>query len=611
MKVKNTINQSFDAIGKLFREGIFPPIQEFAVDIKKLYLKDKISALVIVMAVFFIVLSSFFISYKFFIEGSFGSLNQSSQISQFASLDSRLNLDKAIGGNITPSSDTPEEGRKRAVSNYLDVYNKFFEYLGDFFNDYIGVTQDPLGHSTVSGGSVDFNPIVNKNNKLTFESGSSIFYSAYRYASILLTVVVPILVLLVIIKGFKILISSNNSHEYASLYSSLGRLMTTIILITVGTPLLLTGSVITTNLLNTTILKLSSAICPSGTTGASKTDLKCFVLGVSNNLKTANGTPENVVIEGWDILGWAKTQSFTFVGFLQSIPVILVTLIMLFLLVVILIQFILRYLQLYFLFCIYPIVTVFWYNESTSKYYSEYWKQIITLLIQQPVFLLCFVIFGDLSLSLLNGSPIVAFKPENLLIFTIYLAFLATGPQALSARIFGDFSAFASGQNFSDKINFAKTGLQNRGKLIAGGVGATVSGAIGKATNTTTKAGKNTIWHTPSAVKNTSNNIANGISSAVKDPIGTVQNIPSNIGSASAKVVESTKSGIQNAKDSIMDKSEFAMTGKIKAPRTKNGYIKTEKINTKENEDNQKWTEYSTNRRRVQGNKSKSNVKYS
>jgi hypothetical protein len=135
-------------------------------------------------------------------------------------------------------------------------------------------------------------------------------------------------------------------------------------------------------------------------------------------------------------------------------------------------------LNLYFLFAIYPIVTVFWFNQGTSKFYSEYWKQIITLLIQQPVFLFCFAIFVDMTIGIstnLSSLP-------NLLIYAVFLGFMTVVPPTLSARIFGDAFAMADHLGFVQSKNY---------------IGQKVQNYKGIATNLAERGTKSTLKNTP------------------------------------------------------------------------------------------------------------------
>jgi hypothetical protein len=585
MSIKESVNKIMNLVYQLGKEVVIEPIMEFCKILKLTFAINKLKAVIILLTVFFILAISCFLSYKVFIERNLGS-NLPSQTQLIDSNNSNAN---GIGGVINGKDSSPDDGKERAIDMYLTSYNGFFEYIGDFFEDYISSTVDPLGHSNNESSGISFEPIVNKNSKLKFASAnnSGIFYSAYRYASILIGIVAPILVLMVVITGLQVLMSKDNHYTFEKLTQKLSRICITVALIFVGMPLLLTSSIMTTNLLNKLILSSGGATCPVaiGQPASTKKDLKCFIKSITDQIrvdqiKREGNVPNTIEIDGWDIGSMLKVQSQNFWGFLMIAPMILLTMFMLILLFIVFIQFVIRYLQIYFLFAIYPIVAVMWYNESTSKYFSEYWKQLVTLLIQQPVFLLCFVIFGDISLILMNNL-----SPSNMLIFSIYLVFLVTVPQALTARIFGDVFAYQAGQDFSDKVNFAGNSVQSGFNSVRQGG----KQAIATTANAAASAGKSVAWQTPGVIKKSASGAKNGVSAFIKNPVSTVQNIPKSVGNLATKAKETVQTGIKNTVDSGMDKAEFAMTGKIATPRTKEGFIKTQNdIVT-----NEKWTAYS------------------
>jgi TrbL/VirB6 plasmid conjugal transfer protein len=593
MSIKESVNKITNLVYQLGKEVVIEPIKEFCKILKSTFAINKLKAVIILLTVFFILAISCFLSYKVFIERNLGS-NLSFQTQLIDLNNSNAN---GIGGVINGKDSQPDDGKERAIDMYLTSYNGFFEYIGDFFEDYISSTVDPLGHSNNESSGISFEPIVNKNSKLKFAStnNSGIFYSAYRYASIMIGIVAPILVLMVVITGLQVLMSKDNHYTFEKLTQKLSRICITVALIFVGMPLLLTSSVMTTNLLNKLILSSGGATCPpiAGQPTSTKKDLKCFIKSITDQIrvdqiKKEGNVPNTVEIDGWDIGSMLKVQSQNFWGFLMIAPMIILTMFMLILLFIVFIQFVIRYLQIYFLFAIYPIVAVMWYNQSTSKYFSEYWKQLVTLLIQQPVFLLCFAIFGDISINLIAdiGNPN---KAGSLLIFAIYMVFLVTVPQALTARIFGDVFAYQSGQEFSNKMNYVGNKAQAGFNSVKQKGEQMVGSGIGKATNTVSKGGKNLIWNTPGVAKNAAVGIASGAASIVKDPIGTAKNLPANIGKFANNVGEATKAGIKNTTNTVMDQSELAMTGKISSPRTKEGFIKTQG----DIQNQEKWTNYS------------------
>lgn len=215
MSIKETIDETVNLGYLLGNNLVLEPIKTFSSQIKLLYVKDKFKAVIILFTVFIIFGLSCFLSYKVFIERNLGE-NIAPQSQTF---QSGLDNFRAIGGDsISGKDSTPEDGKERATSMYLESYKGFFDYIGDFFEDYISNTADPLGHATTDNSGISFEPIVNKNSKVKFAS-SAIFYSAYRYASILIGIVAPILILMVVITGIEVLISQNNHNTFGKLRS--------------------------------------------------------------------------------------------------------------------------------------------------------------------------------------------------------------------------------------------------------------------------------------------------------------------------------------------------------------------------------------------------------
>jgi fumarate reductase subunit D len=438
MSFKSNLDSHIKTVYSGFGGAVIAPVLEFSKSWVEIFKQNRRNAVLIVLGLILLFAFSCFLSFKILIEPYYGNTTIES-VPYSSNISSNY---RSIGG-ISVDQDNADQGKRRAVDTYLTTYSSIFEYVGDFFNDYVGVTVDPSGHSKYAGGSVEFIPTVSPSDKLTF-STENFLYSTARYSGILLAIVAPVLVLLVVITGIQILMNQSNHNLFAQLTSKMTRLVMSGAMIFIITPLLLTSSVMVTNLLNGTILSTGAKACGWE---SNQTDLKCFFKETVDSIKLSQGGGQQVDIAGWDIVGWAKVQTNNFTGFFAIIPLVIITLIMVILLFVVLIQFVVRYLQLYFLFIIYPIVSVFWFSKDTTRYYGEYWKQIITLLLQQPVFLLCFVIFADMSTALIADIT----KPANLLIFTIFLGFLATVPATLTARIFGD--VWAMGENLSNSSN--------------------------------------------------------------------------------------------------------------------------------------------------------------
>jgi len=141
------------------------------------------------------------------------------------------------------------------------------------------------------------------------------------------------------------------------------------------------------------------------------------------------------------------------------IPLILILIVFLYLSF----QFILRFLNLYFLAIIYPLVIVFYVHPKAKTIINNYIKTWTTFLIHQPVFILGIAIVQQVLKEMLSNNGI---SLEQILIFLGMLIFLAS-INNISARIWGDVysstasalsSAVGTGLVISTGINSASLG---------------------------------------------------------------------------------------------------------------------------------------------------------
>ena len=481
MSFKEKFNGQIDEGYKAINSAFVNPIQGFVQSWQQLRSRDSRYAYFIITILFLFTILSFLVSYKFLISNSVpnttNQVNSSIEIKQ-SKPQSEITSVSGIGGS---ELDNDEQGQKRAKVGYLNFFNSLTAFFGNYFGQYVFQTVDPTGLSTIdsTGGGVTFYPVVNTDTKLKMGTNNFLF-TTIRYSNVLLAIVAPIMAVLIVMTGLQIIMNSNNSSHYGELSQRIQRLVMCGVMVFLITPALLSFSVMSTQLLNNQILTLvgkQNSTNPECVNEPPQ-NTKCIFSGITDQLITKKSpaidladpsTQGSVDIPSWDIGGIIVYQARTAGGLVKLIPTIILTLIILVLFLVILIQFVLRYLNLYFLFCIYPIVAVFWFNQSTSKFYSEYWKQIITLLIQQPVFLLCFAIFVDMTIGLSTNL----IELPNLLIYAVFLGFMTVVPPTLSARIFGDAFAmadhlgFAQSKNYvGQKVNQAKgaaIGLAERG----------------------------------------------------------------------------------------------------------------------------------------------------
>jgi TrbL/VirB6 plasmid conjugal transfer protein len=349
-------------------------------------------------------------------------------------------LPPGVGGT---GNNTAEEGKNQAFFNYNSVVKSLISPLYNSFDSFVFTTVDPTGFSEIqSDKSIQFEPSISTDKKLKIGSGSYLF-STMKYSSLFFGIAGGILLLLVVLSGYQIM-SNENGEILGEVMIRMKRIFVAGLLLFGLAPFLLSMSTVATQLVNQQIVKIQSGDCVGKMvpTDSSPSDVRtlsyseCIFDRVTRGF---NKVPGIVEIDGWDLGGYINRFIHITSGYFTSIPDLILVLIILILLFVILIQFVVRYINLYFLFAFYPIVVVFWAFSSTQNYCKEYVKQIVTLLLHQPFFILAFMIFADISAGLVNTSG--GFELPNLLLYTIFLGALTTMPSMVASRIFGDVSA--------------------------------------------------------------------------------------------------------------------------------------------------------------------------
>jgi hypothetical protein len=349
-------------------------------------------------------------------------------------------LPAGVGGT---GNNTEIEGKNQAFSNYNFVVKSLISPLYSTFDSFVFTTVDPTGFSEIqSDKSIQFEPSISTDKKLKIGSGSYLF-SSMKYSSLFFGIAGGILLLLVVLSGYQIM-TNENGEILGEVVIRMKRIFVAGLLLFGLAPFLLSMSTVATQLVNQQIVKIQSGDCVGSTVPAILPEVGTRNLSYSecifNRVTGAfNKVPGIVEIDGWDLGGYINRFIYIASGYFTSIPDLILVLIILILLFVILIQFVVRYINIYFLFAFYPIVVVFWAFSSTQNYCKEYVKQIATLLLHQPFFILAFMIFADISAGLVNTTG--GFELPNLLLYTIFLGALTAMPSMVASRIFGDVSA--------------------------------------------------------------------------------------------------------------------------------------------------------------------------
>lgn len=363
-------------------------------------------------------------------KGLNSSLNNNNNHTQKA--QSTFNLPTGVGGT---GNNTEKEGENQAFQNVKDLITSFTGPLSSSFDSFVFTTVDPTGFSEIQADkSIQFEPSISSDKKLKIGSGSYLF-STMKYSNLFNLIAGGILFLLVVLSGYQIM-TNENGEVLGDVVVRFKRIVVAALLLFGLAPFLLSMSVVATQLVNQQIIGTGNSDCRPNNSTDTISYSECVLNRVTSKFRDV---PAKVEIDGWDLGGYINRFIFIASGYFKNIPSVLLFLVILLLLFVILIQFVVRYINLYFLFAFYPIVVVFWAFGSTQNYCREYVKNIVTLLLHQPFFILAFMIFADISAGLVNTTG--GFELPNLLLYTIFLGALTTIPSMVAARIFGDVSA--------------------------------------------------------------------------------------------------------------------------------------------------------------------------
>lgn len=431
-----------ETISSSLKTVFIEPIKEGVSNYKKLYRANKGKAIGLLIA--FLLLMSFVLLFSF---------------NLFFSADKSFVSDTYRAGFVGMGQEDVSSDQKVVVSNFLDSFKGTVELFTPIFDSFISETADVTGKSRPAGNGYQINMFGNY--EAEFTTGTTMRPASFYYTK-LLALVIPIAVILIVFQGFNLM--SNPEDNANQLKPIVQRFVVTIVLLVV-TPYILSASIIGMNLL---VKELTG--------GQALTEfITQFVEQVKQGYEAGTGDKINNTLNSVFSLG-----TNNIVAFFQSLPIILPFVLILLLFLYVSFQFIIRYLNMYFLACIYPFAVVFYIHPKTSSYPNNFWKQWITFLIHQPVFVLGYIIVQDLLFDMLEKGP----GFEQVLIFLAMLLFLATINQ-VSARIWGDVfsavstniqSAIGAGLAYRAASSPVRRGSQTLQDFKRGAVGGHVSG---------------------------------------------------------------------------------------------------------------------------------------
>lgn len=397
-KIEEKVNKIYSYVDLL----LIDPINRFFKTLIKLYKSSKLKFFLVILLIISLVSFVSIINYKVF---KYIELNtKTEEPVQIAKRGNDKNM------NYTG------EPIFNALEGFSETYKKIITTFEPLFENFISNTSDVTGKSQKISKGFIFN--VLGYSDIEMSSGAKV-KSALYYASRLNLLVVPIMTLLIVIYVFNNLIDFENNKF--SLFSILTRVITTVGLLII-TPAILSLSIQAGNLLTKFFLEDNS--------------LFEFIKKFFDELVKPQQNSGNLQ----ELLQNFLSSNFSPIAILQVLPVAIPLMLILLQLIFIALQFIIRYINMYFLTCIYPLAVVFNIHPKTAGININFWKTWITLVIHQPFFILGYVIIQNMLSSMLKTGVSL----EQIILFVGMLLFLST-INIIVAKIFGDvFTAIAN-----------------------------------------------------------------------------------------------------------------------------------------------------------------------
>lgn len=297
---------------------------------------------------------------------------------------------------------------------------------GVVYDNFISYTPDPTGRSTCVVGSSWCSFSMHPSANIFFPSTNTQIKTTQELTNLLLKIVVPLGFILISMQALNLIVNGENASLKNLLLKSFG-----ILILMLLTPYILSLSILLCNQLTVLILDDNSL------TGF----LTAFIDGLESN--TSGNAFQDLIMT---FLELGNNGSINPLSYLYALPVIVSLGLVMLLLLFISFQFILRFLNLFFLATVYPAALIFGLHPATSGIVKNFWKQWTTFLIQQPVFVLGFVIMHKVLVNMFNEGVTL----EALIIFIAMLVFLGS-INILAARLWGDVYSAVS-QNITSAL---------------------------------------------------------------------------------------------------------------------------------------------------------------
>lgn len=287
-------------------------------------------------------------------------------------------------------------GSNNSLIAFLETYNQVVFLLAPILDNYISSTPNPI------------NPENGVSDRIAVISADTFYQKTFQFS-------LTIMVFLVIIRAFSYLFSESNNNYY---------FFRSLVYKTITTTILLIGGLSFMSLTIELCNGLNQYLMSNGTLSKFMTD---FSTSMIESLEDSNS------FFSTSIFGIFEFATFDFFNFLKALPLTLPLIMILVFLVFISIQFILRFINIYFLIPLQPLASVFNMYDKTSTMNTNFWKTWFTVLIQQPAFILGFGIVNTMIYTSLSNDP----NLSEIIIFLSALIFLSS-LNLLVSRIFGD-----------------------------------------------------------------------------------------------------------------------------------------------------------------------------
>jgi hypothetical protein len=271
------------------------------------------------------------------------------------------------------SNNTIDPNIVSQANQTIEVLKNILGGFKNLLNSFVSNTPDVTGIST---------------DRVNFSSGS--FDTARVFSSKLFELLVPIYVIFLALEGINLVIKSG-TNEQTNFNQILKKQLFAIFLLTV-TPYILSYSIQGVNAfcqymlggkdLTSYLLDFLTKIQDGFTQNSGNTNT--FNIPFIGDINAINN-PIQTVLDG-------------FRAFFVILPMLLIGL----LYILIIGQFVIRFIKLYFLAAIYPIVVIFYASPIKNEYVGNYWNSWIRTLLHQAFFIFGYAIVQNFLLNMLN-----------------------------------------------------------------------------------------------------------------------------------------------------------------------------------------------------------------